>query len=132
MPSIDSRAGPRAGPASSRRRRRRRSGSPAGPGLQPVQGPERHHLGQIAGDPEDHEDVRRALVRARASVPSSCSSAFKPPHFEKYPQLHTLVNEATKLAGASGTKGELDAGKADELLAKIDEIAEIFWETKKA
>ena len=57
---------------------------------------------------------------------------FKPPHFEKYPQLHTLVNEATKLAGATGTKGELDEGKADELLAKIDEIAEIFWETKKA
>ena len=57
---------------------------------------------------------------------------FKPPHFEKYPQLHTLVNEATKLAGATGTKGEMDAGKADELLAKIDEIAEIFWETKKA
>src|SRR4026209_2437576 len=57
---------------------------------------------------------------------------FKPPHFEKYPQLHTLVNGATKLAGATGTKGELDAGKADELLAKIDEIAEIFWETKKA
>ena len=57
---------------------------------------------------------------------------FKPPHFEKYPELHTLVNEATKLAGASGTKGELDAAKADELLAKIDEIAEIFWETKKA
>ena len=57
---------------------------------------------------------------------------FKPPHFEKYPQLHTLFNEATKLAGASGTKGELDAAKADELLAKIDEIAEIFWETKKA
>jgi nickel superoxide dismutase len=57
---------------------------------------------------------------------------FKPQHFEKYPQLHTLVNEATKLAGATGTKGEMDAGKADELLAKIDEIAEIFWETKKA
>ena len=35
---------------------------------------------------------------------------FKPPHFEKYPQLHTLVNEATKLAGATGTKGSLDAG----------------------
>ena len=57
---------------------------------------------------------------------------FKPPHFEKYPQLHTLVNEATKLAGASGTKGSLDADTADQLLAKIDEIAEIFWETKKA
>ena len=57
---------------------------------------------------------------------------FKPPHFEKYPQLHTLVNEATKLAGAGGTKGSLDADAADQLLAKIDEIAEIFWETKKA
>ncbi|MFL6151564.1 MAG: superoxide dismutase, Ni [Ornithinibacter sp.] len=57
---------------------------------------------------------------------------FKPPHFEKYPELHTLVNEATKLAGAAGTKGELDAAKADELLAKIDEIARIFAETKKA
>ncbi|AKT51416.1 superoxide dismutase, Ni [Arsenicicoccus sp. oral taxon 190] len=56
---------------------------------------------------------------------------FKPPHFEKFPQLHTLVNEATKLAGASGTKGEWDVSKADELLAKIDEIAAIFAETKK-
>ena len=57
---------------------------------------------------------------------------FKPPHFEAYPQLHTLVNEATKLAGASGTKGTLDLEVADQLLAKIDEIAEIFWATKKA
>lgn len=57
---------------------------------------------------------------------------FKAPHFEKYPQLHTLFNEATKAAGAAGTKGSWDLAKADELLAKIDEIAEIFWETKKA
>ena len=57
---------------------------------------------------------------------------FKPPHFEKYPQLHQLVNEATKLAGASGTKGTMDLDAADQLLAKNDEIAEIFWETKKA
>ena len=33
---------------------------------------------------------------------------FKPPHFEKYPQLNTLFNEATKLAGAGGTKGSMD------------------------
>jgi nickel superoxide dismutase len=57
---------------------------------------------------------------------------FKPPHFEKYPQLHGLFNEATKLAGASGTKQSTDVAVADQLLAKIDEIAEIFWETKKA
>jgi nickel superoxide dismutase len=57
---------------------------------------------------------------------------FKAPHFEAYPQLHTLFNEATKLAGAGGTKGSLDVEVADQLLARIDEIATIFWETKKA
>ena len=56
---------------------------------------------------------------------------FKPPHFEKYPQLHQLFNEATKLAGASGTKGSADVAQADELLAKIEEINKIFWETKQ-
>ncbi|MFN8126561.1 MAG: superoxide dismutase, Ni [Candidatus Nanopelagicales bacterium] len=57
---------------------------------------------------------------------------FKPPHFEKYPQLNTLFNEATKLAGAGGTKGSMDVAVADDLLAKIDEISDIFWETKKS
>ena len=57
---------------------------------------------------------------------------FKPPHFEKYPELHTLVNEATKLAGAGGTKGSFDIDAAESLIAKIDEIAAIFWETKQA
>jgi len=57
---------------------------------------------------------------------------FKPPHFDKYPQLHQLVNEATKLAGASGTKGSVDPKVAQDLLDKIDEIAKIFWETKKS
>ena len=57
---------------------------------------------------------------------------FKPPHFEKYPQLHQLFNETTMLAGAAGTKGSMDVAKADELLAKIEEINKIFWETKQA
>ncbi|MGK5741271.1 superoxide dismutase, Ni [Micromonospora sp. URMC 103] len=57
---------------------------------------------------------------------------FKPPHFEKYPELHTLFNEATKLAGASGAKGSADPGVADQLLAKIEQISTIFWETKQS
>ncbi len=57
---------------------------------------------------------------------------FKPPHFAKYPQLHQLFNEATKLAGAGGTKGSTDPATADALLAKIDEIATIFTETKQS
>ena len=56
----------------------------------------------------------------------------KAPHFEKYPQLNTLFNEATKLAGAGGTKGTNDVAVADKLLGKIEEISTIFWETKKA
>jgi nickel superoxide dismutase len=58
---------------------------------------------------------------------------FKPAHFEKYPQLHQLFNEATKLAGGGGgAKATTDASVADQLLQKIDEIAKIFWETKQA
>ncbi|HET6817549.1 MAG TPA: superoxide dismutase, Ni [Mycobacteriales bacterium] len=57
---------------------------------------------------------------------------FKPPHFEKYPQLHQLFNEATKLAGAAGGKGSVDPGEAEKLLQKIAEIDKIFWETKQA
>ncbi len=56
---------------------------------------------------------------------------FKPPHFEKYPNLHQLFNEATKLAGASGAKGSVDPAVADQLLGKIEEISKIFWETKQ-
>ena len=57
---------------------------------------------------------------------------FKAPHFEKYPELNTLFNEATKLAGASGAKGSVDPAVAEELLAKIAVIDKIFWETKAA
>jgi len=57
---------------------------------------------------------------------------FKPPHFEKYPQLHQLFNDATKLAGAGGTKGSTEVAVADKLLTKIEEISKIFWETKAA
>jgi len=57
---------------------------------------------------------------------------FKPPHFEKYPELHGLFNEATKLAGASGAKGSMDADVAQKLLDKIAQIDKIFWETKQA
>ena len=56
---------------------------------------------------------------------------FKPPHFEKYPNLNELFNQATKLAGAGGTKGTVDVAVADQLLTKIDEISEIFWETQE-
>ena len=65
--------------------------------------------------------------RTRAAIIKESRS-----HFEKCPNLNALFNEATKLAGASGTKGSFDEAQADALLAKIAEIDAIFWETKKA
>jgi nickel superoxide dismutase len=35
------------------------------------------------------------------------------------------------MAGAAGTKGSTDPATAEALLAKIDEIAKIFWDTKQ-
>src|SRR5690348_4345593 len=59
---------------------------------------------------------------------------FKPPHFEKYPQLHALFNEATKLAGGGGggTKSSTDPATGQQLLEHIAEIDKIFWETKQS
>ncbi|WP_035697133.1 MULTISPECIES: superoxide dismutase, Ni [Glycomyces] len=91
---------------------------------------------QASDDPEFRtraliiKEQRAQLVKEHLWV--LWTDYFKPPHFEKYPQLHTLVNEATKLAGGGGgSKASTDPKVAEELLAKIDQIAEIFWETKK-
>ncbi len=54
---------------------------------------------------------------------------FKPPHLEKYPQLHALFWNATKAAGEA--KKTNDVKVADDLLGQIAEIDKIFWETKK-
>jgi nickel superoxide dismutase len=94
---------------------------------------------QKVGENDDHDFRTRAILikEQRAELVKHhlwvlWTDYFKPPHFEKYPELHQLFNEATKLAGASGAKGSMDAGKAQELLDKIAEIDKIFWETKQA
>lgn len=55
---------------------------------------------------------------------------FKPPHFEQYPDLHLKVNATCKKA--SQCKQEVNAQATQELRDMVDEIASIFWETKKA
>ncbi|MFP5322601.1 MAG: superoxide dismutase, Ni [Acidimicrobiia bacterium] len=54
---------------------------------------------------------------------------FKPPHVEQFPQLHDLFWRATKTAGEA--KKTSDEAVGQQLLDLIDEIAEIFAETKK-
>jgi nickel superoxide dismutase len=94
---------------------------------------------QKVGENDDHDFQTRAILikEQRAELVKHhlwvlWTDYFKPPHFEKYPELHQLFNEATKLAGATGVKGSMDAAKAQELLDKIAEIDKIFWETKQA
>jgi nickel superoxide dismutase len=53
---------------------------------------------------------------------------FRPEHLEKYPDLHTKVWMANKLA--SRNKQNVDVAAAEELLAAVREIAQIFWATK--
>jgi nickel superoxide dismutase len=55
---------------------------------------------------------------------------FTPAHLEKYPKLHETFWNAKKLT--SQAKRTNDVAVADKLLASIDEIGDIFWETKKA
>jgi len=55
---------------------------------------------------------------------------FKPEHLEKYPNLHDLFWQAAKQAGAC--KKTVDPAEGQKLLDLIDQIAEIFWATKKA
>ena len=76
------------------------------------------------------KEQRAELAKHHVSV--LWSDYFKPPHFEKYPQLHELFNKATKQAGAAGGKGSMDPAEGQKLLDGIAKIDTIFWETKKA
>ncbi len=54
---------------------------------------------------------------------------FKPEHLEKFPDLHNKVWNACKLG--SYVKQNVDMDKAKEFKSALEEIGEIFLETKK-
>jgi nickel superoxide dismutase len=54
---------------------------------------------------------------------------FKPEHLKAHPQLHELFWKATKSAGEAKKTNDESVGQ--RLLDEIDEIAGVFWETKK-
>ena len=76
------------------------------------------------------KEQRSELVKHHLEV--LWADYFKAPHFEKYPQLQNLFNEAVKAAGAGGTKGSNDPATGQHLLDLIGQISDIFVETKKA
>ena len=54
---------------------------------------------------------------------------FKPEHLEKNPDLHEKFWQAIKQA--SNCKHHLEPAEGQRLVEQIDEIAKIFWSTKK-
>ncbi|WP_165988386.1 superoxide dismutase, Ni [Streptomyces sp. YIM 98790] len=73
------------------------------------------------------KEERAEIAKHHVSV--LWSDYFKPPHFEKYPQLHVLVNDTLKALSAA--KGSTDPATGQKALDLIAEIDKIFWETKK-
>jgi len=53
---------------------------------------------------------------------------FKPAHLESFPNLHEVFWNAAKLC--SSVKVEVSAQHADELMAAVEEIHNIFWKSK--
>lgn len=54
---------------------------------------------------------------------------FKPEHLDQFPDLHNTFWQATKLC--SYNKQHVDEDKARELVKAVDEIAQIFEQTKQ-
>jgi nickel superoxide dismutase len=73
------------------------------------------------------KEERAELVKHHVDV--LWTDYFKPPHFEKFPELHQLVNDTAKAASAA--KASNDPKTGDKLLELIAEIDRIFKENKK-
>lgn len=71
---------------------------------------------------EDHADL------CKKELDILWHDYFRPDHLETYPDLHTAVWNANKLAGRN--KQNVDEAAARELVATVDAIATIFWATK--
>ncbi len=53
---------------------------------------------------------------------------FKPPHLEKFPELHDTFWKAAKLC--SHCKVEVNLQSAEKLMEAVKNIHEIFWKSK--
>jgi nickel superoxide dismutase len=91
---------------------------------------------KLAAGLDEHNTVRAIIIKEeRAELVKHhlwvlWTDYFKPEHLEKYPDLHDKFWKATKQAGEC--KHHAEPAEGQKLLDMIDEIAEIFWATKKA
>src|SRR4028118_1071953 len=89
-------------------------------------------IAKVAGNDDPDFRTRAILIkeeRAQLVKHHLCvlwTDYFKAPPFGRSRDPRALIDDGTKLAGASGVKGTFDEAVVDQLLAKIDEIAVIY------
>ncbi len=81
-----------------------------------------HKIARYAKVKDEHAELCKHEIRIL------WGDYFKQEHLKDYPDLHELVWKIMKLA--SKARQEVNMQAADELLEAVNEIAEIFWETK--
>lgn len=90
---------------------------------------------QLLGEKTSMHDVARIVHvkeehggKVESELGTLENDYFKPEHHEKYPQLQGLLHDAVKLS--IEVRQNVDLQKAEELLEKVLQIAEIFYKTK--
>ena len=74
------------------------------------------------------KESQAELVKHHLSV--LWTDFFKPHHLEAFPELHEMFWKAIKAAGDA--KKSMDVAVSEDLIAKIDAISDIFWQTDEA
>ena len=83
-----------------------------------------HQLSRYTEVKEKHAEICKNELRIL------WADYFKPDHLRQFPDLHTLFWDAMKLASKARQEVNLEA--AQQLLAKVQQIAEVFWKSKGA
>jgi nickel superoxide dismutase len=81
-----------------------------------------HKLSRYTTVKEEHAELCKRELRVL------WGDYFTPDHLKAYPELHTLFWEGMKLASKARQDVSLQA--AQDLLARVQKITEIFWKTK--
>ena len=81
-----------------------------------------HQLSRYVKVKEEHAEICKHELRVL------WGDYFKPDHLKQFPDLHTQFWDAMKLTSKCRTEVNLDA--ANQLLAKVQQIAEMFWKSK--
>ncbi len=74
------------------------------------------------------KEAQAELVKHHLSV--LWTDFFKPHHLERFPELHGMFWNAIKAAGDA--KKSADPAVAEDLIAQINGIADVFWQTDEA